>query len=80
MAYYNVASCGPAFGSEDLQLLDSYGECKCQHDDFLIGFEGLHGNTLCGGIEYEKEDKDKLYQFKIQKMNSFAMEIHQDCQ
>ena len=72
-AYYNVPSWGPAFGSEDLHLLDSYNKCDCKHEWTEFEGDGLKGNVLCGGIKYD--ERNILYDFKIQEMNTFTIKI-----
>ena len=65
--YFNADTWGPAFNSASLRLLTHSGS-SCSYGD------GINGNSLCGGTEYNEEKT--RYSFKIKEMNTFTINIY----
>ena len=70
-AYANVPNSGPIFARYNVWLLGIEGFGSCNHS--VQCFDGLHGNILCGGDQYEKTNEE--YDFEIVKFNTFRIEI-----
>merc|ERR1712228_985063 len=75
-AYNNHSGCGPTFGRGfDLSIMDVYEKCNyCNHS--APTFKNVSGNELCGGVEYDKEDKRHI--FEINKMMTFSIQYKID--